>query len=102
MDVWFISTQESEEENTSLRNLEIQDGPKCCWNSKTPQKNLSQHFTGMGRIIKYADFMNKGTIPEYAYEMFEGQIVKGEYNGFGRRIEGYVDGIMKFGYFKDS
>ena len=41
MDAWFISSEMNDETDTKLRNLEIQDGVKCCWTAETPSESLS-------------------------------------------------------------
>ena len=72
MDVWFMSTELSDETDTKLRNLEIKDGVKCCWNAANPTESLKHYFTGFARTVQYADYDHEGEHPEYAFKFYEG------------------------------
>ena len=72
MDIWFVSTELNDKTDSKLTSLEVKDGAKCCWTSKTPEESLSNLFTGFARIIKYADYSHKGDVPEYAFMIYEG------------------------------
>jgi len=102
LDIWVLNTVVSDEVRNKLRGLESKKGVKCCWTDDNANLSLKRYFNGFARIIEYADYTNKGTTPEYAYKLTEGQIEQGEPHGFGRVISGYGDGELKFGYFQDS
>ena len=57
-------------------------------------------MTGYARIYYYRleDYRNT---PDYLYALYEGQVLAGEPNGFGRYIHGLHDRSF-IGYFKDS
>jgi len=52
---------------------------------------LKQSITGIARIIEYKEYESGGDSYKYITRMWEGEIERGEPNGFNRFIDGITD-----------
>jgi len=71
-DVWIVLTNHHNNTHEKLKELSKFKGTKCCWKDKDPKKSLEHFFTGIGRMVEYADFEDGGASPAYAYKIVEG------------------------------
>lgn len=99
-DIWILTTHQ--EDVPTLEKLSKISSPICCWKETAEDTgglqdhheehwHLREHLTGFVRMIDYAVKAKDHDDVDYAYLLYEGQMDKGNFKGFGRVINSIKD-----------